>query len=232
MHIALLGDSTLDNARYTDGGPDVTAHLADLLVGGSRVTLLARDGATLDDVPHQLSALEPLLDRGGPAATPVTHLVLSAGGNDLLGEIDVLDRPATSVAAALLGLHERAARFGARYREVLDDVLRLRLPTVACTVYDGAFHDPTEAAVVRMALRVFDAEITEAALDRGVPVLDLRRVCDEPADYWDPIEPSERGGARIAAAILAALHAPCYDLCSRAATIQGVAAVAGRGEGS
>jgi hypothetical protein len=36
-----------------------------------------------------------------------------------------------------------------------------------------------------------------------VPILDLRRVCDEPRDYADisPIEPSEIGGAKISRAL-------------------------------
>lgn len=57
------------------------------------------------------------------------------------------------------------------------------LPTVAATIYNGAFTDPDHAAAVRTALRIYDHEIIDAGLDRGLPVLDLRRICSEPEDY-------------------------------------------------
>lgn len=40
-----------------------------------------------------------------------------------------------------------------------------------------------------------------AQLRRGLPLIDLRLVCDEAGDYANPIEPSVQGGAKIAAAI-------------------------------
>jgi hypothetical protein len=40
---------------------------------------------------------------------------------------------------------------------------------------------------------------------RGLDIIELRAVCTEPADYANPIEPSGRGGARIAAAVLGAI---------------------------
>jgi hypothetical protein len=43
------------------------------------------------------------------------------------------------------------------------------------------------------------------AFDSRLPVIDLRLVCTEPADYANPIEPSSRGGEKIARAIIGAL---------------------------
>lgn len=203
MHIALLGDSTLDNRAYTEGGPDVREHLDRLLGGTGRASLFAVDGATIAGVRAQLDRLRARHD----PQDPVSHLVLSVGGNDLLAEIDVLARPAASVADALLAVRDRADDFGRRYRPLLDEVLQVGLPTVVCTVYNGAFPEPDEARVIETAMRIFDHEILDAAAERRVRVVDLRRVCDEPADYWNPIEPSERGGAKIAAALLDALGA-------------------------
>ena len=42
---------------------------------------------------------------------------------------------------------------------------------------------------------------TRAAFARSVPVIDLRLICTEPADYANPIEPSVQGGQKIASAI-------------------------------
>ena len=90
-HVVLLGDSIFDNASYVPGGPDVTQHLRRALPGW-RVTLLAVDGAVVDDVARQLQAL--------PA--DATHLVVSAGGNDALIQGSfALQQEAGSVAAAL-----------------------------------------------------------------------------------------------------------------------------------
>jgi hypothetical protein len=36
---------------------------------------------------------------------------------------------------------------------------------------------------------------------RGLPLIDLRLICNDDADFANPIEPSVQGGAKIAAAI-------------------------------
>ncbi|HEX2180661.1 MAG TPA: hypothetical protein VHH10_00140, partial [Rubrobacteraceae bacterium] len=57
------------------------------------------------------------------------------------------------------------------------------------------------------ALAVFNDCIIRAAFAHGLPLLDLRSVCTEEADYADPIEPSARGGEKIARAIAEMLEA-------------------------
>jgi hypothetical protein len=222
VHIALLGDSTFDNAPYTEGGPDVVTHLNRLLVPPDRATLLALDGAVMEDVYGQIEELRELTREGdGP-----THVALSVGGNDLLGEVDLLERHVGNVAEALSALREEAVSFGTRYWTLLDALLNVGLPTVICTVYNGAFDDPEQAFVIETAMCVFDHEILVAGLDRGLPVVDLRRVCSSRADYFNPIEPSELGGSRIAAAVLAAFRAPRYDVGGRPMTLQGTGGLA------
>jgi hypothetical protein len=71
-----------------------------------------------------------------------------------------------------------------------------------CTIYDANF-PPPEGPIIKAALSLFNDVITRAAFARGLPLVDLRLICSEPADYANPIEPSERGGAKIAAAIAA-----------------------------
>ena len=51
------------------------------------------------------------------------------------------------------------------------------------------------------ALAVPNDCILRCAFSRGVPVIDLRLVCDAPGDYANPIEPSVQGGEKIVAAI-------------------------------
>ena len=48
---------------------------------------------------------------------------------------------------------------------------------------------------------MFNDVILRVAFEHHLPVIDLRLVCNEPADYANPIEPSGRGGRKIALAI-------------------------------
>jgi lysophospholipase L1-like esterase len=196
MHLVLLGDSTLDNRPYTDGGPAVVDHVVAHLGEGSTASLLAVDGDMMQDVVRQLETLP----------SGATHLVLSVGGNDALAQIDVLARPATNVSAALSELADVLDEFEEGYRRCLSRVLAFSLPTVVCTIYNGAFEDPSEQRIISTTVRLFDDVIMQCGVDAGCSVVDLRRVCTEPTDYWDPIEPGVEGGRKIASAILSALE--------------------------
>ncbi len=190
-HVVLLGDSIFDNAAYTGGEPDVVRQLRHHLPQGSKATLGAVDGAGIGGVREQLRLL--------PA--DATHLILSVGGNDALGHIDFLGAPAGSTAEALLGLAEIAAEFERGYNDMLDEVLARGLPTAICTIYYPRFPDTTMQKLAVTALTVFNDGIIRAALVHRIPLLDLRFVCTEDGDYADPIEPSARGGEKIAGAI-------------------------------
>jgi hypothetical protein len=51
-------------------------------------------------------------------------------------------------------------------------------------------------------LALFNDVITREAFARGLPLIDLRLVFSEGADFANPIEPSVQGGGKIAAAIM------------------------------
>jgi lysophospholipase L1-like esterase len=89
--VALLGDSTLDNARYVGGEPDVIAVLHKQLPVGCDAVLLAVDGNLITDIAAQLRKL--------PRA--VTHIIVSIGGNDALQLAGLLSQPIGSVSEAL-----------------------------------------------------------------------------------------------------------------------------------
>lgn len=190
-HVVLLGDSIFDNAAYVPGQPDVVKQLAGVLPSGWRATLAAVDGAVTAGVERQL----------GSVPSDATHLVLSIGGNDALGHIDILERRAGSVAEVLDLLADIAIRFEERYRAVLDRVLALGLPLAVCTIYNGALPDPAMQRRASTALIVFNDAILRSAADAGVDVIELRLLFTDPSDYANPIEPSARGGAKIAQAI-------------------------------
>ncbi len=194
-HLALLGDSTLDNAAYTAGGAAVITHVQRELPPAWTASLCAVDGSTTEDVDDQLDHL-PL---------DVTHLLLSVGGNNAILQSDVLDTPVASSAQALLLLHRAAQEFEAQYRRVVAACLATRLPLVLCTVYHGNFPDADYRQRVAVALAVFNDAILRVAVENQLSVIDLRAVCSSPEDYANPIEPSVIGGAKIARAIVRAV---------------------------
>jgi hypothetical protein len=202
MHLALLGDSTLDNGTYTSGGPAVIDHLSRLLPEEDRATLLALDGATTHGIENQL-------DRMPEGAT---EAVLSIGGNDAVMEIPVLEEPVGHVSEALTELSRAVERFEDAYRRCLKEVLQAGLPTTVCTIYNGAFEVNGQQQVIDAALAMWNDVILQTALDHECPVIDLRRVCTSRDDYTQQIEPSEQGGRKIAKALfLAALEPEAFS---------------------
>ncbi|WUR15455.1 SGNH/GDSL hydrolase family protein [[Empedobacter] haloabium] len=199
MHIALLGDSVFDNAAYVAPGMDVAAALR-RRAPGWRVTLLARDGAVLAGVPAQLERLRAL-------ETVPDELVVSCGGNDILGLQALLHGPAGTLLAALEQLAAWRDDFRVRYAGMLEALLATRLPATVCTIYDAV---PGLNPALRCAVGIFDDVIAFEAGRRGVRVLELRAVCTGPAHYSarSPIEPSAEGGDRIAAAIAGLVGMP------------------------
>jgi hypothetical protein len=189
-HVVLLGDSIFDNGVYVPGEPDVVRQLRALLPAGWRASLLAVDGAVTSSVERQLAGL--------PA--DASHLTVSVGGNDALGESHLLGRSCRTVGEGVLLLAEAQRTFAGRYRAMVELVLGRALPTALCTIYD-ANYSPPQGTVVTAALSLFNDVITRAAFDHGLALIDLRLICSEPADYANPIEPSAQGGAKIAAAI-------------------------------
>ncbi|CCQ46329.1 GDSL-like Lipase/Acylhydrolase family protein [Pseudarthrobacter siccitolerans] len=190
-HVVLLGDSIFDNGAYVSGGPDVVTQLRQELPGWT-CSLLAIDGDVTTGVARQLGRLPE----------DASHLVVSVGGNDALGYVPLLQEQSASVAGALLLLAEARDRFDADYRAMLAAVLALGLPTALCTIYDTPSSEPNQK-VIKAALALFNDSITRAAFSQGTALVDLRLICSQDADYANPIEPSAKGGRKIARAIAA-----------------------------
>jgi hypothetical protein len=134
--------------------------------------------------------------------TSATHLVVSAGGNDALMHSDVLTERAASMADALDRLRAIAAYFEREYAAMLEAVAGAGLPIAVCTIYNPRYPEPVRQRLAVQALAVPNDVILRQAFARGLPVLDLRLICDRDEDYANPIEPSSLGGAKIADAIV------------------------------
>jgi hypothetical protein len=190
-HLALLGDSTFDNAAYVGAGPALVDQVRERLPAGWRVTLLAVDGSLIADVLEQLAAL----------ADDVSHLVVSVGGNDLLAELSVLGTRVGTVGEGLGRLATIRDRFERDYERMLQAIDAVGRPAALCTIYNPRFTDAVLQREASTALALFDDAIVRAARRARLPVLDLRAVCTAEDDYATPIEPSAAGGAKMAGAI-------------------------------
>lgn len=191
-HVVLLGDSIFDNAVYVNGGPPVIQQLRAKLPTGWQATLLAVDGSMAQHISDQLERL----------STDASHLVISTGGNNALESVNILSESARSISEALEKLAAISERFERAYREMLQSVLTRKLPTAVCSVYYPNFPDPGIQRVLSTALTIFNDVIIREAFVAGVPLIDLRLVCNESADYANEIEPSVAGGEKITSAIL------------------------------
>lgn len=191
-HVVLLGDSIFDNGAYVGSGPDVIAQVRGRLPAGAKATLRAVDGAVLANVPGQLRNL--------PA--DASHLVVSAGGNDALGAAGILGLRLGSMVEALEQLAAVRARFERDYRAMLRALIGTGLPTAVCTIYDPNYPEAERQRLSITALSALNDIVLRTAFEHGLSVIDLRLVCNNPADYANPIEPSSAGGEKIAAAIV------------------------------
>jgi hypothetical protein len=197
-HLVLLGDSIFDNAQYTSGGPDVISQVRTLLPSGWDASLVAVDGSTTVNIPDQIRRLP----------RTCTHLVLSVGGNNALTEASRLgisffgmaEEPVSKALESLAGISDA---FESEYRSAVAACLRPGLPLAVCTIYNGCFPDRSYQRIATLALAIFNDVIIRAAIERALPVIDLRSICATPADYANPIEPSSIGGEKIARAIVA-----------------------------
>lgn len=194
LNVVLLGDSIFDNQNYVEQHQAVIDHLQRRLGSTGSARLLAVDGAVTRDVTRQLAHL--------PRDT--THVFLSAGGNDALGCMSVLDQPVDTVMQALALLTERQNGFARNYQVLATELVQLKLPVTVCTVYEDV---PDLPAPLKTALSLFNDVIVRVAMRHSFGILDLREHLQSATDYSSssPIEPSETGGEKIALAVAQAV---------------------------
>ena len=177
--------------RYVGDGPDVIDQLKADLPSGWTASLNAVDGSTTLDIAGQIERLP----------SDATHLVVSVGGNDALKHKDLLDEKAGSVAEVLDKLGKIKGEFQANYRTMLDGLLAVKLPTALCTIYEARYSDPDTHRIAATGLSVFNDVITREVFARGLPLIDLRLIVTSGEDYANDVEPSVKGGAKIARVI-------------------------------
>ena len=207
-HIVLLGDSIFDNLRYVEPDEqDVPKQLRTLVKEDCKVTNSAVDGDVIKDIVNQLNNLP----------SDATHLFLSVGGNDGLGQISSFDEPVDTIGDALQKMYLIGEDFKKSYSEMLDSVLAHKLPTAVCNIYYPRFHVKSlnrmqgymseyangeqKQEMAMAAETIFNDIIMFEVFKRKLPLIDLRVLCNDDQDFANPIEPSCIGGMKIAKTI-------------------------------
>ena len=196
-HLILAGDSVFDNAAYVDG-PDVRTQVETDMPSDWTVSLLAVDGAYIVDVPGQI----------GNLPGDVNKIIVSVGGNDVLVQTEVLAEAVSSIGQALLRLDDAVGQFREDYSHMLDCLLASNIQSCVCTIYRPNFPDGDLQRTTTAALGMFNDVIVEEASKRLQPILDIRTIFTDEADYANPIEPSVRGGQKLAKAIIGLVNNP------------------------
>ena len=114
----------------------------------------------------------------------------------------LLSARVTTMVQALEMFAPNVDRFQRDYGAAIESVRGQGLPVIVCTIYNGRL-EPQMVSAARMALALFNDVILRTAATCGLPVLELRDICNTASDYANPIEPSGPGGMKIAAAIAA-----------------------------
>jgi lysophospholipase L1-like esterase len=191
--VVLLGDSTIDNGAYVRSGePDVAQQL-EMLLPRHTVVKRAVDGATCADVlGWQVGDLHD-----------ADRIILSAGGNDALQHIDLLEAAAETTAKdVLVRLWSIREEFRRSYAALLDCLALTLRPALLLTVYNPCFYghgmDATYQQAAESAVSIINDVIQQEGRRRSFDVLELRRLFNEQADYANPIEPSAIGGGKLA----------------------------------
>jgi hypothetical protein len=192
-HIVLFGDSIFDNKSYVGvNGKDVITHLRENLPAGWQATLKAVDGSIIENVSRQLLDVPP----------DATHFVVSVGGNNAIMNTDLLQMEAKNSAEVLNEFANRRETFELHYEKMLRNLLSKNIRTAVCTIYFPNFPEVMFQRLAVTALTVFNDVIIRQAIANNLPVIDLRLICNEANDYANAIEPSDKGGKKIAANIL------------------------------
>lgn len=195
-HVSLLGDSIIDNKVYVgEGELSVTEHLQHN--SPSYFTMIAVDGDTTEEVlDNQLDNLKE----------PVSHIVLSIGGNDLLQNLHLLQDETSGMKFALEKCSELISEIQENYIKILEHLSQYGAKVLLCTVYEGDLESDLLLAEYNKAgqvmLKMHNDTVYYLASKFEVDVLELRNIFTNKEDYANPIEPSHIGGEKLAKAII------------------------------
>ena len=189
--LVLMGDSTLANIAHT-GPPELLEQLREVLPADWSAHLCAIDGARIDDVFGQIPTVPE----------DASHILLSIGGNNCIEFTHHLKSVMPNLGKALYYTDTLRVRLAQSYRRLLDEILELGKPTMVCTVYNPKLPSQGQQRIVETIIAMVNDAIIAGACATQTPVLDLRPLGVERANFVSPIELNHRGAQFFCDAIV------------------------------
>lgn len=202
------------NSPREEGSLDVIRHLVLL---GDALQNIDLGGGQIESAlvprprnPWKLTVLQalPRLQRGHVREIPedATHVVVSIEGAWAIEASGLLRAGTHTIGEALEALCAAADEFEGILGGLIAAAQETGLPTVVCTLVPDRFAKPSQHRIAATALAIFNDRVLLRAFAAGLPIVDLRRVCDEDADYASETLLSRAGVRKAANVIRAALY--------------------------
>lgn len=182
-NILLIGDSMLNNSAYVSGGQSIPDLISKDLETkpGTTVYNFAKDGSTINDCYTQLDKISTELNNSS------TIIFVSCGGNDILNS-----RGATKI---------NVANLFAQYSELIKSI-RSRVANARLNVLNLYFPVNTHYTSYYDTITQWNKLIEDNASILGYKVITTNNLLVAEDDFAYDIEPSYKGGKKIARAIL------------------------------
>lgn len=197
--IAFLGDSSIDNAPYTQGKACFIEQMEARLPLGWDAIQAAADGAVINDIRAQYKSL--------PKVTPQFY-VISIGGSEALGALGLVGQKASTVGKALNVLEDARDEFTDNYSRMLQYVKTWKRTAYVCTLHYPNFADREKQSQAVTGLSLFNDMIHLRADKYGVGTIELRNILTSPDMYANETDPSSKGSKAMVEAICTRLHIP------------------------
>lgn len=192
IHVVLLGDSTLDNARYLDIAQGELSIEKQLLKRcsdhGWGFTLLAQDGSLLQDVMTRQIPYIP---------EKATHIVMSASGNDLLSLLNMMVAQNFSAASMYNAIVHGLQQVADRYNSVIKSLKSVGCHIACCTVYQPKFNNLFFKSLAAFSLGLYNSRLKQIATTWNCSIIDFANLFDHRKDFANALELGTTGGAKL-----------------------------------
>lgn len=190
--ICLIGDSVFDNTPYVPEANDTLSQLTRMMPT-TPIAMPAQDGAVIGDATEQVEKLGRL--------DPGRHLYVSAGGNDLLPHLSLLEEagPTTNLAA-YMRLATIRERFATQYTMLASRLKHYERVTLLTIYVPTDLPEPAKGPA-RVVIGMANDVITTIARRYCFDVIDTRSIFTHPKHFTEVIEPSDHGTTELCLAI-------------------------------
>ena len=177
IKIVLAGDSIFDNKEYVIPGESVEHNLIN---NRQDVLLLAKDGAVVENLVHQLEKMPSNLN------TPNTRLFISVGGNDILNKYKDKKFIDEKEMNSVLEQYKNS---------ILSIKNRFNIKIYLTNIY----YPPTDKYIkLHKVIRYWNNEQKQFAKKHNISLFNIDTLLTEIIHFSSEIEPSEIGSKLIA----------------------------------